>query len=183
MDKYIKFVINIAPSIRNNVKVKVAIIDDGVDLLPTGLNDFVPNSQNIVDGCSFYTPPTLGGEYTRLANYFFSTTSHGTHMAQRILQMCPQASLYIARLDTVTGDPNGEGATHVRPTIESAIKVRSVFYIYPLPFPLSLLPPPFSNLAHTQLVNIFLIRQNNYHLGDQVGNQERGGHHIHELVD
>ena len=125
MEQYVTFVANIPQELRKSVAVKVAIIDDGVNMLSAGIanNNGVKILNNIAHGRSFYNPPTESGDYMRQPGFYFSTSSHGTQMAQSVLQMCPYASLYIARLNCTTGDPTGNGPTTPRPTLESAIKV------------------------------------------------------------
>ncbi|KAI1359648.1 peptidase S8/S53 domain-containing protein [Xylaria arbuscula] len=67
---------------------KVAIIDDGVDAAHGSL------SRNIADGKSF--SKGHGGLYS---SYYKSTRGHGTIMATLIRKVCPDARLYVAKLD------------------------------------------------------------------------------------
>jgi len=72
----------------NLIHPKVAIIDDGVDAAHGSL------SCNIADGKSFCKGPR--GLYS---SYYKSTRGHGTIMATLIRKICPQAGLYVAKLD------------------------------------------------------------------------------------
>ncbi|TGO47460.1 hypothetical protein BOTNAR_0524g00070 [Botryotinia narcissicola] len=70
--------------------IKIAVIDDGVD------SSFDIFDRKITTGQSFCPHPNS----TDLMNsYFIPSGQHGTRMAMLILQICPNAKLYIARLD------------------------------------------------------------------------------------
>jgi hypothetical protein len=109
MDKFASFVKNMPDPER---EIKVAVVDDGVDKLQGIFGD------SIIAGVSFYSSQRGFGTWP----HYFSSSGHGTLMAQLVRRICPKAKLYIARLDQGI---NGE------PTIESAIKVciSSTMYI------------------------------------------------------
>lgn len=78
----------------------MAVIDDGID---ASLERF-----NIVEGTSF---ADWDG---RFGDFFVSPSGHGTLMAGLICRVCPNAKLYIAKLQA-----NGE--VHI--SVESATRV------------------------------------------------------------
>ncbi|KAJ3578865.1 hypothetical protein NPX13_g1700 [Xylaria arbuscula] len=85
---------------------KVAIIDDGVDAAHGSL------SRNIADGKSI--SKGHGGLYS---SYYKSTRGHGTIMATLIRKVCPDARLYVAKLNEKRTD-NG-----LEITADSAVEV------------------------------------------------------------
>ncbi|KAF8251591.1 subtilisin-like protein [Wilcoxina mikolae CBS 423.85] len=87
MGHFASFLCNIPENIiRRTRPVKVAVIDDGIDMLDTQVNN------SIAKGASFYTSRDT------IRSYFLSSHGHGTLMAKLILRICPTAELYIARL-------------------------------------------------------------------------------------
>lgn len=114
MESFATFIRNIAdaelPSDRR--PIKVAVIDDGID----AVYNEEQFSATLKGGESFCTgrkrPP-----------YFFSSTGHGTLMADLVQRVCPKVHLYVARLDELQGELEGR----VHPTAESAAKVRHPF--------------------------------------------------------
>jgi subtilisin family serine protease len=90
----------------DQVDVRVALIDDGVDAAYQHL------SKNIVRG------ETYSRRNPDLYNaYYQSTNGHGTVMACLIRQMCPKVKLYVAKLDE---KPTDDG---MQITTASAAKV------------------------------------------------------------
>ncbi|KAK1245963.1 hypothetical protein MKX07_005032 [Trichoderma sp. CBMAI-0711] len=71
-------------------RVKVAIIDDGVDVSMTGLDE------KIAIGKSF---SPYANSKDLMSPYFVSTSNHGTCMAYLICELCPMVELYVAKLD------------------------------------------------------------------------------------
>ncbi len=69
-------------------RVKIAIIDDGVDIDRVG-------REAVIHGASFASQRPKG-----LKPYYFSATGQGTHMASLISRFYPQLQLYIARVDS-----------------------------------------------------------------------------------
>ncbi len=67
--------------------VKIAIIDDGVDVSQL-------DTTKIVAGMSF-----AYGSLDRFQPYYFSSAGFGTRMVQLISAACPALEFYIARLD------------------------------------------------------------------------------------
>jgi hypothetical protein len=88
--------------------VRVALLDDGVDW-------YFANEHSCV-GQTFYADRSqdFGGRRP----WYSSTTDHGTLMAALIRKICPNAKLYVARLDQTESE---EGV--FRPTPDSAAKV------------------------------------------------------------
>ena len=73
-------------------KVRVAVIDDGIDgTLGTW-------GHSIVDGKLF-----VAHEFDRIEEYFVCHSGHGTLMAELIRRICPVAQLYIAKLTETRG--------------------------------------------------------------------------------
>ena len=98
-------------------KVKVAIIDDGVKSSVNGLDDLIERGESWVEQA---TPKHRYSPYTT------SSRGHGTVMAYYIRRVCPNVSLYVAKLNPqiIQG--------RVTFTIESATKVDiSVFFHRP----------------------------------------------------
>jgi hypothetical protein len=139
MDKFAGFVKNMPDPKR---EIKVAVVDDGVDKLQGSFGD------SIITGVSFYTSQRGFGTWP----HYFSSSGHGTLMAQLVRRICPKAKLYIARLDEGI---NGE------PTIESAIKVRCDWILH--------------STCSYQLANLPIFP------GNFLGNYDGSGHHIDEL--
>ena len=89
--------------------VKVALIDDGVDVTYKEL------SRIIADGETFCEPSGASGLYS---SYYQSSGGHGTMMASLIRRVCPNVRLYVAKLDEEKTDV-GEWSF----TIKSAAEV------------------------------------------------------------
>ncbi|PMD16059.1 hypothetical protein NA56DRAFT_709146 [Hyaloscypha hepaticicola] len=90
LDRFAEFLQNLDPDKIPRSTVKVAVIDDGINILQGGFDD------SIRGGVFFYTSP--GTSVSR--PYYFSSSGHGTLMANLIKRVCPIEQLYIARLDT-----------------------------------------------------------------------------------
>lgn len=71
-------------------KVKVAIIDDGVKSSVNGLDDLIERGESWVEQA---TPKHRYSPYTT------SSRGHGTVMAYYIRRVCPNVSLYVAKLN------------------------------------------------------------------------------------
>ena len=118
------FVHNIPAEIDDGVEVKIAIIDDGVNI------EQIPDAHiRIASGMSFHS------EYIRGGHHFPSSFGHGTRMADCVLQIFPKAKLYIARIEVL----RGEGQTQPTLSSSSAAKVRNP--ISPCSLNLGLLVP------------------------------------------
>lgn len=108
MTQFVEFITNIPKAIQPRDEVRVAILDDGIDLIQAGLDRCI--------GCSFYTE-TLE-DFTRINPYYFSSTGHGTLMATLVQKSCPKAQLYVARVG------QGRSSTGIlQPTAPSAANV------------------------------------------------------------
>lgn len=97
MDEFADFIRNMWPRTDFQRGVKVALIDDGVDLLQPALENSVKK------GSSF----TSQHHSLETKPYYFSSTGHGTLMAKMIRRICPAADLYVARIEvqSATGEP------------------------------------------------------------------------------
>ncbi|KAM0226770.1 hypothetical protein ACHAPO_012087 [Fusarium lateritium] len=70
--------------------VKVAIVDDGVDVSLEGLQNKIALGQSF---CPYANSSEM------MTPYFVSSSNHGTSMATLICSLCPMVQLYVARLD------------------------------------------------------------------------------------
>ncbi|CAI7570067.1 unnamed protein product [Penicillium glandicola] len=75
-------------------RVKIAIIDDGIDTTLPELSDRIKNGE------SFYH---LDPFAVHRGAYYVPSGAHGTLMARCICQVCPMADLYIGQLETLPG--------------------------------------------------------------------------------
>lgn len=91
-------------------RIKVALIDDGVDGLNADLSCVIEMGQTF-------------SERSRHSynSYFSSTNGHGTIMAMLIRKICPNVRLYVAKLNE-----QKTGRNKMSITAESAVKVRSL---------------------------------------------------------
>lgn len=89
--------------------VTVALIDDGYDISEPGLNN------KIIGGRSFCRHNSRNNH----ASYFVTSGGHGTVMANQICRVCPNAELFMLRLDEYVG---AQGKRQI--TAESAAQVR-----------------------------------------------------------
>lgn len=95
-------------------EVKVALIDDGVDLCEKAFRD------RVIHGKSFGYYWDGEQRDQRAKQWYVSETGHGTVMAHMILRVCPMAKIYPIKLD-ITRDPTTR-ASKIKP--ESAAEVR-----------------------------------------------------------
>jgi subtilisin family serine protease len=93
-------------------EVKIAVLDDGIDALHKRFEG------SIAGGISFCEWRREGVETDGMKSHCFSSTGHGTEMADRIRQVFPKAKLYIARLDVKSGEKRTPEIT-----AKSAVKV------------------------------------------------------------
>ena len=70
--------------------VKVAIVDDGVDVSLESLQGKIALGQSF---CPYANSSEM------MTPYFVSSSNHGTSMATLICSLCPMVQLYVARLD------------------------------------------------------------------------------------
>jgi hypothetical protein len=90
-------------------EVRVAVLDDGIDW------SFAKSTKSF--GRSFY--PDRRPDFEGYKVWYSSSTDHGTLMAALVQKICPDVTLFIARLDQ-TESEQGE----FQPTPESAAKAR-----------------------------------------------------------
>jgi hypothetical protein len=124
MDRFADEIQNITvPPTENDLlknDIKVALIDDGVDLYAETLRGKVRGGESFDRGGLRENGPSP---------YYTSATGHGTVMADMICRVCPVAKLYVYKLETHAGVNPATGArTHEQISVESATAVR------PLPF-------------------------------------------------
>lgn len=107
MKSFADFIQNFPIEENDRPKIKVALVDDGVDVTYENL------SRNIKRG------ETYSKRHDGLCNaYYQSTNGHGTVMACLIRRMCPNVRLYVAKLDERQTDDG------MQITTSSAAKVR-----------------------------------------------------------
>ncbi|GKZ36540.1 hypothetical protein AbraIFM66950_007660 [Aspergillus brasiliensis] len=85
------------PMLKENIKV--AVIDDGVDI-------HIESLQGKVIGGESFDRTYLDGHGT--SPYYISAGGHGTMMADMVCRVCPTARLYVCKLEMHT-DPDGGG--------------------------------------------------------------------------
>lgn len=100
--------------------VKVAIIDDGVDLSPLSLDGTIATGKSF---CPYAHSTDL------MNSYYVPSGNHGTCMAMLIRKLCPDVKFYVARLDE--RQVPGSGQRQI--TAKSAAEVRDPFAIYNIP--------------------------------------------------
>jgi hypothetical protein len=109
MKEFSDFVGNVTNSLgQRSRKVRVAIIDDGIDW------DYMRQIE--CEGKSFYKDRNELFDGTH--PWYFSNNDHGTLMAALVRMMCPNVVLYIGRLDQTENRPG-----QFQPTLESAAEV------------------------------------------------------------
>jgi hypothetical protein len=106
-----------APAASTTRPVKVAIIDDGVDASLLSLDGKIAIGKSF---CPYVNSTDL------MSPYYVPSGNHGTCMATLISKICPQVSLYVARLD----ERQAPGSSHRQITAKSAADVS-----FPLSFP------------------------------------------------
>lgn len=111
LDPFLGFLDTVSRRLKHKPSVKVAILDDGCKL-----NDL--EGPQICESLSFRP---------HREEYFVGPCSHGTEMARCIRAVCPEAGLYIARLD------DSRQAENQRFTIASCYKVSHRGKDYTLP--------------------------------------------------
>ena len=116
MENFASFIRNIPDSdpLANRTPIKVAVIDDGIDLCYHE-EQF---STTMKTGQSFCTG-------SKPHPFFFSSTGHGTLMADLVQRICPRVHLYIARLNArETGSP-----TQYTPESAARVSQFSIYYL------------------------------------------------------
>ena len=90
MDEFADFIQNVDAPLPLREDILVALIDDGIDINEQSLH------KRILDGRSFCPRDS----HQNLNQPYYSTTSgHGTVMASLICRICPNAKLYIIKLN------------------------------------------------------------------------------------
>ena len=108
MDEFADFIRNLKPFSASYQPVKVALIDDGVDMKETSLYD------KLLRGKSFRL---RDDEQDRSDSYYVKSGGHGTAMASLICRVCPNANIIPLKLD------EGRGNSKRQITAESAANV------------------------------------------------------------
>lgn len=101
-------------------EVKVALIDDGVDLCERAFRDKIIHGKSL----GYYWDGVQRDQ--RAKQWYVSETGHGTVMAHMILRVCPMAKIYPIKLDT--GKDPKTGALRIKP--ESAAAVCSFLHCF-----------------------------------------------------
>lgn len=95
MDKFADKIQNVqVPSTDNEIlknDIKVALIDDGVDLYVESLRGKIRGGESFDRGYPNENGPSP---------YYTSSKGHGTVMADMICRVCPMAKLYVYKLET-----------------------------------------------------------------------------------
>lgn len=132
MEKFARF-INDAPTPDHEPRrIKVAVLDDGFDLVDH-IDEFAEN--NIVgkafNGSNNQTAEEWSGRFPNVE--YFSEGGHGTLMAQLIRKICPKVDFYMAKLQNTAKSPDQDGKAY-GPTTESAVAVSFtlLFILYPI---------------------------------------------------
>ncbi|KAH6983625.1 peptidase S8/S53 domain-containing protein, partial [Ilyonectria sp. MPI-CAGE-AT-0026] len=94
-------------------RVKVALIDDGVDGLNADLSRIIAAGQTF----SKREKHQYNSHFKHYNSYFKSTRGHGTIMAMLIRKICPNVRLYVAKLNE---EKTGRNSFSI--TAESAVK-------------------------------------------------------------
>jgi hypothetical protein len=81
-----------------NKPIKVALIDDGVDIFHPSLRDKILSGISFDHGYPREKVPTP---------YHVTSTGHGTVMANMICRVCPSAKLLVLKLETQTTKETG----------------------------------------------------------------------------
>jgi len=79
-------------------KIRIAIIDTGIDDEDDNLIEFCRESGRIKDSCGFINDPNSKPD----TEDYKDVNGHGTHVARLILEMAPAAELYIAKVSNDT---------------------------------------------------------------------------------
>ncbi len=111
MDEFADFIQNVDPPLPVPEEVTLALIDDGVDVNEQSLH------AKIIGGRSF-----CQRDKNLVRPYYVTTGGHGTVMASLICRVCPNAKLYVMKLD----EHVSEGGKR-QITAKSAAKVHPVF--------------------------------------------------------
>ena len=94
MDKFADFIQNLQPKSALYKPIKIALIDDGVDMKEEVLHG------KVIGGKSF----CLRDEEKNLnKSYYVKSGGHGTAMARLICRVCPHAKLDVLKLDEYIG--------------------------------------------------------------------------------
>ena len=109
MDEFADFIQGLKPTSTSYQPVKIALIDDGVDMKENSLYD------KLLRGKSFRVRDE---KQDRSDSYYVKGGGHGTAMASLICRVCPNAKIIPLKLD------EGEKKSKRQITAESAAKVR-----------------------------------------------------------
>lgn len=110
---------NIRKTCHEGDEVKVALIDDGVNICEKEFMEKFINGKSF----SYYD---YRSSNQREKQWYVSETGHGTVMAHMILRVCPMAKIYPIKLDTVSNSKRG----HAEIKTESAIQVSLFFFSF-----------------------------------------------------
>jgi len=140
MKAFTNFIINCPDTIS---PIKVAVLDDGFDLVDGTVNpsaDIITNRSSIVfktvelipeSNYNSHSHPPLHSRRSKFSHRqhrpqarasYISETGHGTKMVKIIMGLCPTAKLYVARLSSTSRDGRGPTATSAAEAIRWAVK-------------------------------------------------------------
>ncbi|KAI0886865.1 uncharacterized protein GGS22DRAFT_158885 [Annulohypoxylon maeteangense] len=117
------------PSASNGIQV--AVLDDGIDW------HFAQEIGCINDRCRSFYADKSSSDFIGQNSWFSSSTGHGTIMAALIRKICPNATLYIARLDQTQSEQGVFQPTHdsaakaIRWAIEKRVHIISMSWTIP----------------------------------------------------
>ncbi|KAH8654473.1 hypothetical protein BGZ60DRAFT_532842 [Tricladium varicosporioides] len=95
MDDYADFIQNVEPPLPIQEPIMIALIDDGVDINEQSLH------AKIIGGRSF----CQRDRFQNLSKpYYVTSGGHGTVMASLICRVCPNAQLFVVKLDDYMGE-------------------------------------------------------------------------------
>ena len=110
MDNFADFIQNIQTKSESYEPIKIALIDDGVDMKEDALHG------KVLGGRSF----CLRDEEKNLnKSYYVKSGGHGTAMASLICRVCPHAKLIVLKLDE-----------HIGPNLDRQITAKSAAKVY-----------------------------------------------------
>ena len=101
------------PKSNDSMAIKIAIIDDGVDANLVSLDGKIAIGKSF---CPYANSSELIGPY------YVPTGNHGTCMASIISRICPEVSLYVARLDERVSQRSRSNAQFTTKSAAEAIR-------------------------------------------------------------
>ncbi|PNP43518.1 hypothetical protein TGAMA5MH_04490 [Trichoderma gamsii] len=119
MDQFADIIEMLERDKKETTPIKVALIDDGVKSSYARLDDSIERGDSWVHHSN---PGQRRSKNGYSQNYNTSAHGHGTVMAYYICRMCPEARLYVAKLNPEPRHGDGSGRTLVSFSIESTVE-------------------------------------------------------------